>query len=168
MSGANTQAVNEFRLLPNDWRAMTIADVREFRGPNRDSETGNRTRLVDMTYKDSETGALVHQNYSLDKPSYLAAVLEAVAPGESEQMLADIDWETDDINQVLNIEIKAKVYREEFPLGSGLYRNKIGNVVNIATAIEEEMAPSGVTDPQGGHRTIGDSDDDGDEQPTAL
>ncbi len=142
MSKGNVQAVNEFTNLAQDWRAMTIAATREFRGPNAVSETNSaRTRLVAITYRDKETGAEVIQNYSLDKPSYLAGVLEAVSPGNSQEMLESIDWEVaEDTAQVIGVDVLCKVYQEEFPLGSGLMRNKVGRVENINFTFEEADA----------------------------
>lgn len=138
---ASSQSVVNFVLLPEEWRKMHIVGAREFKGtsfittPNGERV---RTTLVDLIYEDNETGTQIHQNYSIDKPSYLAGVLEAVAPGQSGELLDQIDWATDDVERVMDIDIKVKVYHDEFPPNSGRYQNRVGNVVALETNTEDE------------------------------
>ena len=142
MSKGNTSAVNEHTDLGNNYRAMTIAGATEFRGPNTVSKTSTvRTKLVALTFRDKETGAEVVQNYSLDKPSYLFGVLEAAVPKQGQELLDTIDWEVADgdegYGQVMGIDVICKVYQEEWPIGSGLTRNKIGAVENINFTVQQ-------------------------------
>ena len=138
MSKAQSSAVREFNLVPQTWRAMVVSSAREFRGTTINSETRKPNRLVDLVFKDVETGTQIHKNYSLDKPSYLSQVLEAIAPGESKDLLDAIDWETDDVDNILGIEIEVKVYHEEFPVNSGTYQNKIGAARPMNSTTEQE------------------------------
>lgn len=135
MSKAQSAAVRQFNLLPEDWRPMVVSGAREFRGTTIDPTSKERTRLVDLIFTDVETSTTIHQNYSLDKPSYLAGVLEAIAPGESQTLLDEIDWATDDVDAIMGIEIEVKVYHEEFPANSGRPQNRVGNVRSINSDI---------------------------------
>ena len=126
MSKATSSAVRNFNLLPETWRAMVVSSAREFAGTSINPETRKRNRLVDLVFTDVESNTQIHKNYSLDRPSYLSQVLEAVAPGESKTLLDEIDWGTDDVDTILGIEIEMKVYHEEFPAGSGTMQNKVG------------------------------------------
>lgn len=131
MSKATSSAVRNFNLLPEDWRTMVVSGVREFRGTSIDPQSKERTRLVDIIVRDVETGVEIHKNYSLDRPSYLAQVIEAIAPGQSAALLDEIDWATDDTDALMGIEFEMKVYHEEFPVGSGTFQNKVGAARSI-------------------------------------
>lgn len=138
---AGSNNVREFVLLPEENRTMHLVGAREFKGTSfisTDDGKRIRTTIVDLTFEDNETGTQIHQNYSLDKPSYLAGVLEAIAPGESKALLDSIDWETDDVDAILNVDVSVKVYHQEFPQNSGQMQNRIGRV----SAIEEQDTES--------------------------
>lgn len=139
MAKASAQNVVNFVLLPEEWRKMHIVGAREFKGTSYidTSEGRKRTTLVDLIFEDNETGTQIHQNYSIDKPSYLAGVLEAVSPGESADLLNKIDWATDDVEAIFDIDIKVKVYHDEFPMNSGRYQNRVGNVVALETNTDD-------------------------------
>lgn len=136
-----------FQMAEPGWHVMRIVDIREFRGPNRDSITGERTRLVDVTFEDTETGIQVHQNFSLDKPTYLLSVLTACAEGDvnkAAEMLQEIDWELPgDVEPLINKEVRATVWIDEFPQGSNLFRPKIGNVLALSEQ-DYQNAPMGL------------------------
>lgn len=140
MSKADSNAVRNFTLIPEEWRTMVVSGAREFRGTSRNPETRELNKLVDLIFTDVESGTTVHQNYSLDKPSYLASVLEAINPGGSADLLDSIDWATDDVDAIMGIEIEVKVYHQQFPENSGRYQNRIGNVRSIGSDIGAQAA----------------------------
>lgn len=137
-----TQNARRFQLLEPMYHKMEITSVREFKGSSIDDETRQRTRLLDVIFKDIETGVEVHNNYSLDKPNYLLGVLTAVCGGDEEaaaDLLGMIDWQdANDVQQVFGKAVDVKIYHEEYPVGSDLMRNKVGNVKAVEVTIRNE------------------------------
>ena len=147
MSQANSNAVASFTKLNPGWRMVFLISVREFTGNvippfdprgNRNANAGELSRVVDVTFQDEATGQQIHKNYSLDKPSYLTGLLDAIYPGQGRDLIASIDWEDDeDIERLLGEDhpVLAKIYHEEWPANSGVMQNRIGATVSADTDV---------------------------------
>lgn len=146
MSKAQSSAVVDFTILPEGWRPMYLISAREFRGnviapgnPN----AGELSRVVDLVFEDEATKQQIHKNYSLDRPTYLMTLLDAIEPGQGQDLINSIDWEEpSDVEELFNKPVLGKLYHEEFPIGSGTQRNRVGNVVPIGTNVGEIEQPA--------------------------
>lgn len=135
----NDRQTVPFILLDNgDYRCF-VSKVTEKRGP--------QGPYVEIQYEEPQTGKVLFDNRSIASVWPIEQFVE-VCGGTAEDA-HEIDWaEPTQTRQFLGLPILVTVYSDEWPLGSKIFRNKVGRILpadETEESVEEPVDIVGVT-----------------------